>query len=820
MATPTGLRRRGRVSFILGIVIAAGLIATFARADVVTNTLDNTIDAAPEVMNLTAGGANGSTQLYVQNTNQNSESFPDTNNGCNLAGNNTDLTVDLVSSDPTKATVSPSQLTFAACGDPNNAADPNVKTITVTPLAAGSTTISATQAAYTGTGVMNLSPATFTVNVAPPPDNSPPNIQANVSPAPNGDGWNNSTPVNLSWTITDPQSPASVDSGCVNETFSVETSGETRSCTASSAGGTATASVTIKIDKTEPVISADTHGYTPGTWTNESVTVDFSCADVGPVQSGLKTDTVGGGGTFSSDSSSTAGTGVTNTGSCVDFAGNEAQAKTVNVKIDKTPPTISPNPLSPAPNANGWNRSDVTVSWDCDDALSGEVDASVSTLVTDEGANQAIVGTCEDEAGNETQHTQYVSIDKTDPVISVSHVANGSNGWNVSSPVTLNIAASDALSGLAGLPQCLDGFSPLSVAFVSGSLFQAQVSGEGVHAVSCSVADAADNEASTSDTVMIDTIKPSLAVSHTANGSNGWNTTPTVALAVSSSDGGSGLAAGSPSCTDNGSSLALTHVSGSDYSATVSGEGQHSIACAAEDVAGNDADPASDLVKIDSVKPVNVVTGVSDGARYTLGGVPPAGCVTSDPGAGDSPPTGSGVATSATVAVGGGTSNGVGAFTATCSGGSDNAGNLADSAVAVYYVGYAGATGFLQPINPDGSSLFQRGKAVPGKFQLAGDELAPFDTSGWLIRRIGVQCGTAVETTTEAVGSVSAWGVFRYDALADQYIYNADFRDKAQGTCWKLRAILDDGNQDVTNPSVPANAKATYFDSAVFKLGR
>ena len=70
------------------------------------------------------------------------------------------------------------------------------------------------------------------------------------------------------------------------------------------------------------------------------------------------------------------------------------------------------------------------------------------------------------------------------------------------------------------------------------------------------------------------------------------------------------------------------------------------------------------------------------------------------------------------------------------------------------------------------------------------------------------------------MASVNSWGLFRYDATADQYIYNADFRDKPSGSCWKLRAILDDGNQDVTNPSVPANAKATYFDSAVFRIGK
>ena len=67
------------------------------------------------------------------------------------------------------------------------------------------------------------------------------------------------------------------------------------------------------------------------------------------------------------------------------------------------------------------------------------------------------------------------------------------------------------------------------------------------------------------------------------------------------------------------------------------------------------------------------MTGVA-ATTYTLGSVPTAGCLTTDPG------TGSGVATQATVEITGGTSNGVGTFTDDVSGGSDNAGRLAANA--------------------------------------------------------------------------------------------------------------------------------------------
>jgi hypothetical protein len=52
---------------------------------------------------------------------------------------------------------------------------------------------------------------------------------------------------------------------------------------------------------------------------------------------------------------------------------------------------------------------------------------------------------------------------------------------------------------------------------------------------------------------------------------------------------------------------------------------------------------------------------------------------------------------------------------------------------------------------------------------------------------------------------VTPASTFRYDASADQYIYNADFRTVSVGTCWKVRVTLDDG---------------TLLYSAVFKIGK
>ncbi|MDF1504436.1 putative Ig domain-containing protein [Roseisolibacter sp. H3M3-2] len=108
------------------------------------------IVAGVKTMSLAAGGANGATTLTVTPQND------DGKNGCNLTGDKT-LVVTVVSSNPAVATVSPSSVTFNSCG-----ATPS---LTVTPKAVGSTSISLTQFSNSTEGSFDLAPATFTVNV-------------------------------------------------------------------------------------------------------------------------------------------------------------------------------------------------------------------------------------------------------------------------------------------------------------------------------------------------------------------------------------------------------------------------------------------------------------------------------------------------------------------------------------------------------------------------------------------------------------------------------------------------------------------------------
>lgn len=376
-------------AFFLAIVVSGILPVGVAIADDIYNNLDVSIDATLEVMNLTAGGPGGSVNYLVQPQNG------DGKNGCNLTGS-TILTVSVNSSNTGVATVNPSLITFTSCG--------SKPSITVIPVGEGSANITLSIVTNTTGGSFNLAPAAFTVNVtAEPLDETPPVIVPIISPEPNANGWNNSD-VTVSWSVTDDESAISSTDGCDEVTLTEETSGTTLTCTATSEGGTSSESVTIKIDKTKPVITGSrTPDPNENGWNNTDVEVSFSCADTGDVQSGIETDTVAG--AIISDEG--AGQSVTNTGSCIDNAGNEADPATVSgINIDKTPPEVM---ITTPDNGGSYTfKQTVLANWSVTDTLSG-IDTAVGTVPSGDPIDTNSLGTKEftvtatDLAGNTSE---------------------------------------------------------------------------------------------------------------------------------------------------------------------------------------------------------------------------------------------------------------------------------------------------------------------------------------------------------------------------------------------------------------------------------
>ena len=175
--------------------------------------------------------------------------------------------------------------------------------------------------------------------------------------------------------------------------------------------------------------------------------------------------------------------------------------------------------------------------------------------------------------------------------------------------------------------------------------------------------------------VNVDLVPPDATITTTPSANaNGWiNHIPT-ALNLSASDSGSGVQQ-LRYWINNGQ---VTAVAGNTASINLTSEGTYPVGLRALDNAGNLSTLASLNFGIDETAPVVTVTGVTQGAIYQLGAVPTANCPTTD--------ALSGVATNAMAHVTGGNGHGEGQFTATCSGATDNAGNVAPPVAVTYDV--------------------------------------------------------------------------------------------------------------------------------------
>ena len=105
----------------------------------------------------------------------------------------------------------------------------------------------------------------------------------------------------------------------------------------------------------------------------------------------------------------------------------------INVtSVDQAAPIASPT-ITPSPNGNGWNNSDVTASWNWSDGTGSGIDPAhcIPSSTSSGDGPSTLTATCEDLAGNIGTASYSVNIDKTAPVAAPtqSPPANA-NGWN------------------------------------------------------------------------------------------------------------------------------------------------------------------------------------------------------------------------------------------------------------------------------------------------------------------------------------------------------------------------------------------------------
>jgi hypothetical protein len=253
--------------------------------------------------------------------------------------------------------------------------------------------------------------------------------------------------------------------------------------------------------------------------------------------------------------------------------------------VDTTPPTITYVSRT-ASNGNGWNNTNVIVTWSCTDAGSGVVASTVTQTVSTEGANQSVTGTCTDNAGNVSTNTQTgINIDKTNPTATyvITPAPNGAGWFNT--PVTVSFSGADGLSGPAGCSS------------------QVTLTADGAGQTASGIcSDLAGNTTPVvASGINIDRTAPVVTTVSLAPMAIAINTTAT--LSATLTDAGGSQLAGADYQLNAAAATLLTAASGSSASvnATVgpfATPGVHEYCVTARDVAGNTSAPQCILLAV------------------------------------------------------------------------------------------------------------------------------------------------------------------------------------------------------------------------------
>jgi hypothetical protein len=383
----------------------------------------------------------------------------------------------------------------------------------------------------------------------------PPVIDKTVTGTEGQNGWYVSN-AQVQWTVTG--SEPMTKNGCADETFTDP--GGTSSCEASNLEGSASDSVTVKVDTQEPSLGLpadidETTNDSSGKVINYSVSSDGS-VNCSPA-SGTKFPA-----------------GQTTTVSCTatDQAGNTRNGS-FKVKItfvDPTPPVIQEQ-VSGTVGSNGWYRSDVTVTWTVTDPESTPTSCPADTIGEPGGSASCAASSA---GGSSSKTVGPFKVDKTAPSITVPGNITAQATSASGAAVSFSATASDNLSGAS-----------VACTPASGSTFPL-----GTKPVACTATDGAGNSSSGNFSVtIVDTVKPVLIG------------VPGAITAEATSPAGAAVSYTNPGATDNAGPATVTCAppSGSTFPL-----GASTVTCSARDGSGNQSDPGSFQITVrDSVAP-------------------------------------------------------------------------------------------------------------------------------------------------------------------------------------------------------------------------
>lgn len=221
------------------------------------------------------------------------------------------------------------------------------------------------------------------------------------------------------------------------------------SCTNAAGLTTQAAPLVVKRDATPPTLERNVTPAANGFGWHKAtlVSVTYSCDDE---TSGIDPSSIPPDGCPDEDTRSAEGEHLVAGPSVRDKAGNLTSLSDIDVRIDRTPPTIVQGAITGTLGSNGWYLSPVSVAFSASDDGSGledPSDASFELVADDEGAGvETDARTASDVAGNSADAGPLaLDIDRSDPVLECETPASG---WSADD-ISVDCTASDDVSGLA-----------------------------------------------------------------------------------------------------------------------------------------------------------------------------------------------------------------------------------------------------------------------------------------------------------------------------------------------------------------------------------
>jgi flagellar hook assembly protein FlgD len=207
--------------------------------------------------------------------------------------------------------------------------------------------------------------------------------------------------------------------------------------------------------------------------------------------------------------------------------GNAGASATGTFSVDGTDPTTTVAVAGTAGSA-GWLRSAATVTLTPHDATSGVASTTYSLdggatstytmplTVATQGAHTITFRSTDVARNVETTRTKTFSVDSVAPTISAAFTgtAGDAAGW-YRSTVSVDLAASDATSGLASTTWSLDGSDPATLPATVA------IDADGTHSLEVVATDVAGNVTKNTSAIVVDTVAPTLSVPASSSGTAG-----------------------------------------------------------------------------------------------------------------------------------------------------------------------------------------------------------------------------------------------------------------------------------------------------------